>query len=554
MNRRIKILLLIILLSISITNVFATELKKEQEAKHNPVSQQLSVPLFMEHRKIKESSSYEQLFTEQRPIYKINYDNLFEEDHRFNYHGQQSVDQKTNNGSKYFLIVLSAILLMLITFALTNRTIRKRKNMKVKISVIDDKNKHTIKVDASNNLEDILEVLSDNGLIESHGNVVYSKRIGRNFNIERTVLIVEFKTEMSYMSIKVKISSNELNAKNTFEFDLITKNQSYFANAKYRISNDSIIFIYDVDEEDILSNKKLTKYEKLIVLYNVLKLYDSADYLYFGLNPENIIVDENLEVKILNRDIPYQGYNNFINMWKALLGFEIDEKYNYIDYLNGGLDLLKNNKFLIPYFELNDVEQIKEQLAKDIKEYRELQTNKYMSVTKTSYRNNKIVKIILSTLFIAILIVSVVLGIKLTKSYKINQMQTYFIQEQYSDVISEANAISINDLTKADKYVIAYSYVKLETLPQNILSNLINNININSNENFLDYWVYLARNDFESANDEALSLNDQNLLVYSYLKEIDYITNSGSYSSSEKDKKIKELEGKIKEAGYDVKG
>lgn len=127
MNRRIKILFLIILLSISITNVFATELKKEQEAKHNPVSQHVSVPLFMEHRKIKEPSSYEQLFAEQRPIYKINYDNVFDEDHRFNYHGQQNVDQKTDNSSKYLLIVLSSILCVLITFALTNSTIRKRK-------------------------------------------------------------------------------------------------------------------------------------------------------------------------------------------------------------------------------------------------------------------------------------------------------------------------------------------------------------------------------------------------------------------------------------------
>lgn len=175
------------LLSISITNVFATELKKEQEAKHNPVSQHLSVPLFMEHRKIKESSSYEQLFTEQRPIYKINYDNVFEKDHRFNYHGQQSTDQKTNNSSKYLLIVLLSILCMLITFAQLIEPLEKGKNMKVKISVIDDKNKHTIKVDAANSLKEILEVLLDNGLIESHGNVVYSKRIGRTFNIERTI-------------------------------------------------------------------------------------------------------------------------------------------------------------------------------------------------------------------------------------------------------------------------------------------------------------------------------------------------------------------------------
>lgn len=129
MNQRIKILLLIMLLSISITNVFAIELKKEQQEKHNPVSQHVSAPLFMEHRKIKEPKSYNQLFAQQRPIYKINYDNVFEKDHRFNYHGQQSTDQKTNNSSKYVLIVLSSILCMLITFLLTNSTIRKRKKI-----------------------------------------------------------------------------------------------------------------------------------------------------------------------------------------------------------------------------------------------------------------------------------------------------------------------------------------------------------------------------------------------------------------------------------------
>lgn len=132
MNRRIKILLLIILLSISITNVFAVELKKEQEAKHNPVSQHLSVPLFMEHRKIKEPKSYDQLFAQQRPIYKIDYEKVFDENHRFSYHEQQSNEQIDDKNVKYVLIVLSSILCMLITFLLTNSTNRKRKKYESK--------------------------------------------------------------------------------------------------------------------------------------------------------------------------------------------------------------------------------------------------------------------------------------------------------------------------------------------------------------------------------------------------------------------------------------
>lgn len=132
MNRRIKILLLFILLSISVTNVFAVELKKEQGGKHNPVSQHVSGPLFMEHRKIKEPKSYDQLFAQRRPIYKIDYEKAFDENHLFNYHEQQSTEQNEDKKTEYFLIVLSTILLMLITFALTNRTIRKRKKYESK--------------------------------------------------------------------------------------------------------------------------------------------------------------------------------------------------------------------------------------------------------------------------------------------------------------------------------------------------------------------------------------------------------------------------------------
>ena len=86
----------------------------------------------MEHRKIKEPKSYDQLFAQRRPIYKIDYEKAFDENHLFNYHEQQSTEQNEDKKTEYFLIVLSTILLMLITFALTSRTIRKRKKYESK--------------------------------------------------------------------------------------------------------------------------------------------------------------------------------------------------------------------------------------------------------------------------------------------------------------------------------------------------------------------------------------------------------------------------------------
>ena len=137
--------------------------------------------------------------------------------------------------------------------------------------------------------------------------------------------------------------------------------------------------------------------------------------------------------------------------------------------------------------------------------------------------------------------------IKYNRALEVNDIKTSFINQQYSEVLDKSKSINIKNLSNEDKYIIAISYVKLETLPDDKMKYILSQLAPNTNERILNYWVYLSQEKFNKAQEEAYAVNDEDLLVYCYLKEIEYINNSDKYSLEEREKKVKELEGKIEE-------
>lgn len=356
------------------------------------------------------------------------------------------------------------------------------------------------------------------------------------------------------MSIQRIVNLNSINAKNRFDFDyLISKNEN-LVDTKYKVDNNSIIFIFDAKEEQLLDRTSLTVYEKLIVLLNALDLYELNNYIDFSLSPSNLVFQGKLNVSILQRDVNYGQGNNFLIKWKALLGALFINGCEYQALVDGGFSVLKSNSLTNKIVELQDIDEIRITLEQEIKLQKQHFENDCVILSKKKNKINRLIKIILSVLLVASILSTSFVFYKLNKYQKINELQTSYIQNEYSHVIYLSKKININKMSKNDKFIIAFSYVKLESLPEDISNKILNNININSNDNFLNYWVYLAQDNFSGANNQAMILNDQNLLVYSYLKEIEFVNNSDDYSSDEKQSKIKDLEGKIKDSGFDMKG
>lgn len=171
------------------------------------------------------------------------------------------------------------------------------------------------------------------------------------------------------MSIQRIVNLNSINAKNRFDLDyLISKNEN-LVDTKYKVDNNSIIFIFDAKEEQLLDRTSLTVYEKLIVLLNALDLYELNNYIDFSLSPSNLVFQEKLNVSILQRDVNYGQGNNFLIKWKSLLGALLINGCEYQALVDGGFSVLKSNSLTNKFVELQEIDEIRimlEQIAQKV--------------------------------------------------------------------------------------------------------------------------------------------------------------------------------------------
>lgn len=349
------------------------------------------------------------------------------------------------------------------------------------------------------------------------------------------------------MSIKFKFSLTELNARDQIDLEKIIYKHPHLVELSYFVNNNDVIFDAKINNSDLLANQHFNTVEKLIIAKNLLNIYDLDSNYDFSLDANNIVVLSNLDVRVVSRDVKSNYDSYFLLKVKAILFAMIEPKYNYFDYLNGGFDLVKNNPLLKKYINISDIKEFNDLLDADIKTEKDKLENDYRLVKVKSYKLNKIYKISSIVVIVVLLLMLGINMIKYNRALEVNDIKTSFINQQYSEVLDKSKSINIKNLSNEDKYIIAISYVKLETLPDDKMKYILSQLAPNTNERILNYWVYLSQEKFNKAQEEAYAVNDEDLLVYCYLKEIEYINNSDKYSLEEREKKVKELEGKIEE-------
>lgn len=350
---------------------------------------------------------------------------------------------------------------------------------------------------------------------------------------------------MLFMFVTYSFFLNQMNASSPIDFEKIVYPNNHFVNLDYRIEGNQVLFnAYFVNEQK-LENQEFDTIDKLIIVKNALLLKDLAKIYDFSLDKNNIIVLNNLDINIIIRDVLVDETNNYLSKVKALLFSLIEPKYSYFDYLNGGFDLAKNNKLLKKYIDVSNIDEFDQLIDFDIANQREIKNNDSHLV------RNKIYKYI-SLVIILLLLIILSLNLYNYHNLKIkDSIKSEFINEEYSKVVEQAKDINIRNLDNQDKYIIATSYVKLESLPNEKKNYILSNISQNTNENILNYWIYLVKDEYNNAYEEAYKANDKDLLVYGYLKEIEYIKNNDKYNASTKEQKIKELESKIEQETKD---
>lgn len=286
----------------------------------------------------------------------------------------------------------------------------------------------------------------------------------------------------------------------------------------------------------------------LSVLWDVGKMIE--DNAVYTLNPEVLEFDERGNAYFNSTDEEAKSVQcDFIAEYKALIGSMLQSKYRFVDYIEGGLSLLKKDKVLNEVYLAESVDEIRAILHKEhVDRIYDRKKNK-KDIRKSNY-------VLLMVATIILFISTTLLSVYFIQDFYFKDKRTAAIvaafeayqSKDYIGVIDSLSFVDNSYMNSKEKCILAVSYIRSENLNDEQKENILNDLNILNIEKLYDYWIYLGRNKFADSQNIAMQLSDNELLLYSYMKEREFLLNNTNVDGQEKTDRISELENYIQ--GY----
>ncbi len=352
-------------------------------------------------------------------------------------------------------------------------------------------------------------------------------------------------------NITKRIRKANMSAQDRYDWGKMIFPQEKCLQSSYEEEKEELIFFYDTEGyKPFVQIKKERREEAMINLLDCGNLIEVCRNYKVELRPENLYYDIHNQVFVMYRDVYGKGEEfdeeEFLKQYKALTGFVLQDKYNYEDYYDGGMELLQKDKFLELIAKADTVEEIEKCLLEEyerlIAEHRETK----IEIDKKKYKRKKTALAVTSILLVLALTFS---GYELfwMKPYEraVIKAQRDYLKINYSGVIEDFEKTDMSRLSVYDKYILAYSYIQCENLTEEQKKNINSALSLDTNEKILDYWIALGRLEVSEAENIAQQVSDNDLLLYAYLKEKNMLETDTEISGSEKEERMEELDSKI---------
>lgn len=357
-------------------------------------------------------------------------------------------------------------------------------------------------------------------------------------------------------NMEIRVQRADMEAKTIYDFKRLEHGTVAMLPMTIEEEKETLLLCIDMEGmHSITEVQKMEKLQKLELILQVAELEKDYMRFEFQLSPENLYYDRLNRVKIKFRDITTGLYEErkeqFLKLYQALIGYIMDGSRPYEDYLSGGKELLKDQKEVVTLLSAETLEEEISLLQTLYENYKKEETILKIKVDKKKYKKMNIYGIVSSVLLV-VLFGAVVYGYfwHIPRQDKIVEANDAYLQKDYIRVIDSLKDFEIGQMERAQKYILATAYIQGESVDSFSTKDkevILSKINYQSNEGIFDYWIHLGRMEVKEAENLALQMSDDQLLLYAYLQELSRIEEDQEMSGEEKSSKKQDLMKKVEE-------
>ena len=297
--------------------------------------------------------------------------------------------------------------------------------------------------------------------------------------------------------------------------------------------------------------KDQTTSQKLKLLLNLMSLSQLLEEgkLTTFIHPQNIYLDYNGNPKLIYRGIvglmPGSQPNDdeFLRQIKCLAGY-LFTKHSFDDLYNGLLpEIAKESRFLQDILAIDDLNSMQDFLKKTYEQYAQAEKK---SVVKVPRKKFFLFKQLALWFGIALVLTLIPLGYLLVNKVPTDtsclNANTDFLAQKYDKTINDLQHVKLSKLGKTQKYELAYSYVQGKGFDTTQRNNIMKNITLQSNPNYLNFWIMDGRGQLDDALATAKQLQDSNLIMYALLEKMDSVKTNKKLNATKREQQLESLQ------------
>lgn len=311
---------------------------------------------------------------------------------------------------------------------------------------------------------------------------------------------------------------------------------------------------YCFDEENLhpLGELKTEEAEyQYRFLENFMQLQEVWNHYQLSVEEEYIYYDDNFMPYFAMADVKKDdSEETFFEVYQYLAAGVLSKKYSYTQVRESGMEILRRDKGVAFVRNSETLEELYAAIKEKAASLHEINKTQKQRVDKKKYRMRKSITAIVIIALVALLVVTGYQTLVVNPRDKavIRASRAYTV-ENYVDCIDYLKRVDLEHMDTYTKYILAVSYARSEALETEELSNVLTSLSIYSNEIELEYWISIGRSDFARAENVAKALSDDKLLVYAYMKELNYLEGNVNMDGEEKQSRMTELSNSITEIG-----